>query len=577
MNTEQQHTNQVTPTARLNQFIQKHKAQLELALPKHLNADRMVRLTLTAFSQNKDLQQCDQNSIFASIIIASQLGLEPGVNGQGYLIPYRGKCTFVPGWKGLVDLAQRGGRASVWTGAVYEGDYFDYMLGDSPYCHHRPCGEFDEEKLTHVYAIGRVKDSEMPVIEVWPIRKVHAHFKKTVVAALQPNHYSKKHFEAYAKKVALLQVLKYMPQSIELSTALDVSSANEQGKGITIDGDFITVDNGSDDSSSDVQPQDLDQRVNNEVQPQQAVEEQSQALSVANVNSQDDYHRLKNQILRCKTLDQLDFIEEEVLEVVDLNQRKALVHMVKAQRVNITKTTTVVEDEKDPQSTTKKTRTRKANTQADQVAVEESTVSETTSHSPAREVSAPQKSSDEVRKQYSAELHKAQSLIEVNDFVGQFESDNRLTDQHKFYLHEVVHQCAAKFEQEATAQQPINEIKSRSSRDGIEKMIKDANDLGYLETTVANTISGYKSRLTTQDFQAVTNLYAQRKTLFSQQNMFEANQSENLPFVDSMILKIQHAKSVDELVVIITDPDVTRANDKRINDAYDSRLAELKD
>lgn len=104
----------------------------------------MMRLTLTEFSKNPKLQQCSSNSIFSSIIIASQLGLEPGVNGQGYLVPYNGTCTFIPGWKGLVDLAQRGGRSSVWTGAVYEGDEFDYMLGDSPYCRHKPCGEFDE-------------------------------------------------------------------------------------------------------------------------------------------------------------------------------------------------------------------------------------------------------------------------------------------------------------------------------------------------------------------------------------------------------------------------------------------------
>ena len=226
MNAQLQNNRPANPVASFNAFMQKHKSQLELALPKHLNADRMVRLSLTAFSQNPALQRCDPKTIFGSIIVASQLGLEIGVNGQGYLVPYKDKCTFVPGWKGLVDLANRGGRCTVWAGAVYEGDDFDYMLGDAPYCKHKPNGEFEESKLTHVYAIGRVKDSEMPVIEVWPIKKVHAHFKKTVVPALQPNHYSKKHLEAYAKKVALLQVLKYMPQSIEMANAVDVSYAS---------------------------------------------------------------------------------------------------------------------------------------------------------------------------------------------------------------------------------------------------------------------------------------------------------------------------------------------------------------
>ncbi len=114
------------------------------------------------------------------------MGLEPGVNGQGYLIPYNKNCTFVPGWKGLVDLVSRSGRATVWTGAVYEGDEFDYMLGSNPYCNHKPMGEFDDNKLTHVYAIGKVKGAEMPVIEVWTVERVNAHFRKNVVKGLQP-------------------------------------------------------------------------------------------------------------------------------------------------------------------------------------------------------------------------------------------------------------------------------------------------------------------------------------------------------------------------------------------------------
>jgi len=245
MNAQLQNNRQPNPVTAFNAFLQKHKGQLELALPKHLNSDRMVRLTLTEFSKNPALQQCEIKSIFGSLITASQLGLEIGVNGQGYLVPYKGKCTFVPGWKGLVDLAQRGGRSSVWTGAVYEGDDFDYMLGDSPYCKHKPFGEFDVNKLTHVYAIGRVKDTEMPVIEVWPIKRVEAHLKKN--NKVGNAHYAltdnRKNFEMYARKVALLQVLKYMPQSIELSNAMEVSNAAEQGKGVTIDGDFVTVDN----------------------------------------------------------------------------------------------------------------------------------------------------------------------------------------------------------------------------------------------------------------------------------------------------------------------------------------------
>ena len=225
--------------ASFSRFMDGFKSQMTLALPKHLTADRMARLALTQFSSNEKLQACEPRTIAASIMTASTLGLEPGVNGQGFLVPYGRTCTFVPGWKGLVDIANRSGRATVWTGAVFEGDDFDYALGHNPFVHHRPGEEDDPDRLTHVYAIGRVKGSDWPVIEVWTIGKVWKH--RDQYNKVGARHYSFRDPEMYARKVPLLQVLKYMPSSIELANALTVANAAEQGRGAVIEGDFVTV------------------------------------------------------------------------------------------------------------------------------------------------------------------------------------------------------------------------------------------------------------------------------------------------------------------------------------------------
>lgn len=232
-----------SPIAKFSGFMDKLKPQLALALPKHMNADRMARLALTAFSTNEELQKCSATSIAGSIMTAAQLGLEPGINGQGYLIPYKGTCTFVPGWKGLVDLVARSGRATVWTGVVYAGDKFEYQLGDSPFCRHVP-GDGGEEgdQFTHVYAIGRVRDASMPVIEVWTRGKALKHL--ATYNKVGGRHYAKaseNNFEMYAKKIALLQVLKYMPASIELANAIEVSNATESGRGAVLEGDFVRI------------------------------------------------------------------------------------------------------------------------------------------------------------------------------------------------------------------------------------------------------------------------------------------------------------------------------------------------
>lgn len=225
------------------QMLEAYKGEIEKALPRHMSGDRMVRVALTAFRQNPDLARCDPKSIFAAIIISSQLGLEIGVLGHAYLVPYKTECTLIPGWRGLVDLVSRAGKATVWTGAVYEGDEFNYRLGDSPFLDHVPAdGDDTFEKLTHVYAIGRVKGSDWPVIEVWTKAKVQRHRDKhNKVGGL---HYSYKYFEAYGRKVALMQVLKYVPLSVEVAQAYELDQAAETGtqkltmEGATIEGNF---------------------------------------------------------------------------------------------------------------------------------------------------------------------------------------------------------------------------------------------------------------------------------------------------------------------------------------------------
>jgi len=228
--------------AKFSAFMDKLKPQLALALPRHMNADRMARLALTAFSSTPALQRCTPQSIAASIMTAAQLGLEPGIGGQGYLIPYKDTCTFVPGWRGLTDLVARSGRATVWTGAVRDGDRFEYQLGDAPFCRHVPGDTDDAAPFTFVYAIGRVRDSVMPVIEVWSRNKVLKHLKH--YNKVGQRHYaneSENNLEMYARKSALLQVLKYMPVSIELQNAIDVTNAAEAGKGVVLEGDFVHV------------------------------------------------------------------------------------------------------------------------------------------------------------------------------------------------------------------------------------------------------------------------------------------------------------------------------------------------
>lgn len=234
--------------------------QIANALPRHMGEERFCRIALTEFRKSEQLQKADPLSVFAANLQAAQTGLEVGVLGQGWIVPYWDKdlkcyiAQFIPGWQGLVDLVNRAGNAWVCTGGVFDGDTFDYALGDRPFVNHRPGGEDDPTKLTHVYAVGRVKGAEWPVVEVWPIGKVWKHrdrYNKQGKA-----HYSYKNPEMYARKVPLLQVLKYMPKSPELQRAIVMNDKGEIGgqrfdsPKAALDGEFTTIPGGQDNDDS---------------------------------------------------------------------------------------------------------------------------------------------------------------------------------------------------------------------------------------------------------------------------------------------------------------------------------------
>lgn len=242
------------------EMLKAFKSHIAVALPAHLSPDRMARIALTAYRQNKTLSLCDPMSLFQAVILSSQLGLEIGVDGQAYLVPRKQKgkwvAVFVPGWKGYVELINRANKADIWTGAVFKGDAFEYELGDRPFVRHKPMGESDETKanLTHVYCIGRKHNSENPIIEVWPVGKVERHLKK--YNNVGESHYAlanDTNFIAYGRKVALLQVQKYLPKSVELRAveAIDHHGSAAVDLKDVIDGSWENISATAEDAGGD--------------------------------------------------------------------------------------------------------------------------------------------------------------------------------------------------------------------------------------------------------------------------------------------------------------------------------------
>lgn len=229
-------------------LLDQKKDLLGAGIPGHMLVEREIRSATIMLANSKELQQSTPASFYTAVSIAINSGIGLG-RGMGYLVAYRDNranahiCQYVPGWRGLVDLVSRTGRASVWTGVVHKGDEFDYALGDAPFLKHKPGDSEEFKDITHYYSVGRVKGSDYPVIEVWSANRVAKHLAK--YNKVGSRHYALKddnNMEHYGRKVVLLQVIKYLPQSQEIANALAAEAAHEAGKQTIIDGNMVWID-----------------------------------------------------------------------------------------------------------------------------------------------------------------------------------------------------------------------------------------------------------------------------------------------------------------------------------------------
>ena len=218
----------------VRQMIQRSAGQIATALPKHMDADRFLRIAMTSFQKTPKLLECTPKSLIAALMQSAQLGLEPdGVTGQAWLIPRRNKgvleVNFQPGYQGLMTLARNSGDISfIVPRVVYEGDEFSYHYGLDDALHHRPSDQVREGEAvpTHVYCKVKMKDGTT-TFEVWSAAQIDAHRSRFSRAGEEGTWTTD--WAAMAKKTMIVQALKYAPKAVELSTAIALDELATSG------------------------------------------------------------------------------------------------------------------------------------------------------------------------------------------------------------------------------------------------------------------------------------------------------------------------------------------------------------
>lgn len=199
-----------------------------------LSTKNYLRWIITEFKTSPALYGCTMQSFCSCIVQAAQLGLAFGkLLGQVYFVPFRNnkknviECQLIIGYKGLLELARRSGEINgIHVGVVHSGDEFSYEFGLIPRLQHIPKSGTE---ITHVYAIAYFKNG-FRQFDLMTKKEVDAVKQKVIGDAKNPtcspwvNYY-----EEMAKKTVLRRLLKIIPASTSITSAISLDELSEAG------------------------------------------------------------------------------------------------------------------------------------------------------------------------------------------------------------------------------------------------------------------------------------------------------------------------------------------------------------
>lgn len=255
---------QMKPKEQISYLLNQKKGEIAKMLPKHLNADRLLKVAQIAATTTPALAKCDVASLVGAIGQCAQMGLEPNtVLGHAYLVPFNTKrkdgngqerwvnsVQVIIGYKGLIDLARRSGQiVSIAAHEVCENDTFDMAYGlDERLSHIPSMGERGE--VIGFYAVAKLKDGGfafefMSRHQVEKIRDGSQGWQQAMKFKKTDTHPWSAHFVEMGRKTVIRRLAKFLPLSIEFQTAaaLDemATTGRDQHNDAAIDGDFVVM------------------------------------------------------------------------------------------------------------------------------------------------------------------------------------------------------------------------------------------------------------------------------------------------------------------------------------------------
>ena len=220
-------------------LLERYRNHIDMALSgnRHITPERMIRVALTAMSQNTKLQECNPYTICGAIIQASLLGLEPNSTlGECFLVPFWNNkskgydCQLIVGYHGKIKLvANTGQLVGVKAAPIHQHDEFELDDGIEPYVRHKYFHVKDRGPVIGYWAGAKLK-SGFTSIAYMTVKEVEEHrdkFAKTRNRDGEIFGVWVENFEAMALKTVVHKCLKYCPKSAQAQTAWDLDEKAE--------------------------------------------------------------------------------------------------------------------------------------------------------------------------------------------------------------------------------------------------------------------------------------------------------------------------------------------------------------
>lgn len=257
---QQQRLADMKPKEQIAYLLKQKSGEIAKMLPKHLNAERLLKVAQIAATTTPALAKCDVASLVGAIGQCALMGLEPNtVLGHAYLVPFNTKrkdtnggerwvnsVQVIIGYKGLIDLARRSGQiVSIAAHEVCERDKFEMVYGLDEKLNHTPAmGERGE--VIGFYSVAKLKDGGhcfefMSRHQVETIRDGSQGFQQAAKYGKQASHPWMAHFVEMGRKTVIRRLAKFLPLSVEFQTGVALDSMADAGRdqhNDAMDGDY---------------------------------------------------------------------------------------------------------------------------------------------------------------------------------------------------------------------------------------------------------------------------------------------------------------------------------------------------